>query len=206
MLVIERQRVVAAVSTDVGSEHRGVLHNSLAGTQPKSILATHQQLQLVCVRLLFVIQWLKWHMLMPFWFKMCWAWINMCATLLWPNTLECPGRATSWEKLWAEVETTGADPHFSHSANSWHFLWISPSLGCMVSCVTPFTAMPSKNTAPCGGWDRARVGSLLHLRNVHSSSSGLPDLSSHQRRRLSPGVFPWAASCVSQTPPLSYAF
>ena len=37
-------------------------------------------------------------MLMPFWFKMCWAWINMCATLLWPNTLECPGRATSWEK------------------------------------------------------------------------------------------------------------
>ena len=56
MLVIERQRVVAAVSTDVGSVHRGVLHNSLAGTQPKSILATHQQLQLVRVRLLFVIQ------------------------------------------------------------------------------------------------------------------------------------------------------
>lgn len=38
--------------------------------------------------------------------------------------------------------------YLSHSAISWHFLWISPSLGCVVTCVTPFTEMPSRNTAP----------------------------------------------------------
>lgn len=38
--------------------------------------------------------------------------------------------------------------YLSHSAISWHFLWISPSLGCVVTCVTPFTVMPSRNIAP----------------------------------------------------------
>lgn len=45
----------------------------------------------------------------------------------------------------------GEVSYLSHSAMSWHCLWISPSLGCAVICVMPLTVMPSRNTAPWKG-------------------------------------------------------
>lgn len=65
--------------------------------------------------------------------------------------------------LWRRLQ--GAS-YLSHSAISWHRLWISPSLGCAVTCVTPFTVMPSRNTAP---WEENRGAELgLDLKGAPS--------------------------------------
>lgn len=89
-----------------------------------------------------------------------------------PNTVQYAHILYVYTQFWRGLRRRlKGGSYLSHSAISWHFRWISPSLGCVVTCVTPFTVMPSRNTAPYER-RRNREGIGLNLKKCPPTLTG----------------------------------